>query len=73
MGNKNNKSEKEDPGIDDNSDSSVGKKEVSGGNASESASSKEHRSSLNEVPDGAGCTEIWEHLSNGRDGGSSEE
>lgn len=27
---------------------------------------------LQDVPDGAGCTEIWEHLSQERDGGNEE-
>lgn len=28
---------------------------------------------LQDVPDGAGCTEIWEHLSKKRDGEESDE
>lgn len=35
---------------------------------SNSASSTEDDGAhLDELPDGAGCTEIWEHLSDGRD------
>jgi hypothetical protein len=34
-----------------------------------SASNDEH---LQDVPDGAGCTEIWEHLSRGRDGDDTD-
>jgi len=28
---------------------------------------------LADIPDGAGCTEIWEHLSDGRDEAPSDE
>jgi len=28
---------------------------------------------LEDVPDGAGCTEIWEHLSNERDDGDESD
>ena len=34
---------------------------------SNSEVSKEDGAHLAEIPDGAGCTEIWEHLSDGRD------
>lgn len=29
--------------------------------------SDEDDAHLRDIPDGAGCTEIWEHLTNGRD------
>ncbi len=32
-----------------------------------SSSAADDDAHLDEVPDGAGCTEIWEHLSDGRD------
>jgi hypothetical protein len=36
-------------------------------NMSNTKSSDENAAHLDEIPDGAGCTEIWEHLSDGRD------
>lgn len=38
-----------------------------------SKQSREDDEHLQDVPDGAGCTEIWEHLSRERDGTESEE
>lgn len=35
--------------------------------ASETSDADDPRNHLADVPDGTGCTEIWEHLSEGRD------
>lgn len=67
MANKNDKIHEDDMDIDDNSDNSIKKDGDSVDNTPETGESKENRTYLDEIPDGAGCTEIWEHLSQGRD------
>jgi hypothetical protein len=67
MANRDHEDTKDKMDIDDNSDSNVEQVGNPGDNAPESTSPKEDRSYLDEIPDGAGCTEIWEHLSQGRD------
>lgn len=36
-------------------------------NTPETSTPEENRHDLDEIPDGVGCTEIWEHLSQERD------
>ena len=58
---------KNDIDTDQNSDSSMEQPGDSSENTTEMAKSKDNGNHLDEIPDGAGCTEIWEHLSQGRD------